>query len=328
MHFSVFTYPSIRVKHLHLCRLLHPDTLRSAFRLLTLSGFASFILPACILLLLQGCVFEQMDVAGMTPLVHVSSRYPASQHCLTLIAPLALHPARPGEVIVYDLRFDPAELIALDEEDIADRMFTSRADLPEGVERIALRTVRANRAPALAPLSVLKGADLARLQLDPERCLAHADTLRAAVGVREKVQRLFQQAAAMPPAQDPELALYDGFLPDADKRLLAEVRSTPPEQLATRAFAFRDPRYAELLFRYRARNWPHTLDADERARWDAFRRDRLTRSTPLTGLTLDEYAARLAQLRHDPGCARHQALFDQLAAWGRELVDEITPLST
>ncbi|HEX5306890.1 MAG TPA: exodeoxyribonuclease I [Dyella sp.] len=272
-------------------------------------------------------VFEQLDVAGMTPLVHVSSRYPASQHCLTLIVPLALHPARPGEVIVYDLRFDPAELIALDAEDIADRVFTSRADLPEGVERIALRTVRANRAPALAPLSVLKGADLERLQLDPERCLAHADTLRAAAGVREKVQRLFKQAAAMPAAEDPELALYDGFLPDADKRLLAEVRGTPPEQLATRAFAFRDPRYAELLFRYRARNWPHTLGADERARWDAFRRDRLTRSTPLTGLTLDEYAAHLAQLSDDPSLAHHHALFDQLAAWGRELADEITPLA-
>ena len=268
-------------------------------------------------------VFEQLDVAGMTPLVHVSSRYPASQHCLTLIAPLALHPARPGEVIVYDLRFDPTELIALDEEDIADRVFTSRADLPEGVERIALRTVRANRAPALAPLSVLKGADLARLQLDPERCLAHADTLRAAAGVREKVQRLFKQAAAMPAAEDPELALYDGFLPDADKRLLAEVRGTPPEQLATRTFAFRDPRYPELLFRYRARNWPETLDAEEHVRWGAFRQARLTRHTPLTGLTLDDYFARLGELRHDPAAQDKLPLLDQLQAWGEQLAHSI-----
>ncbi len=44
MHFSVFTYLLIRVKYLH-------------FRL----GFAVFILPACIFLLLQGCVLEQMD---------------------------------------------------------------------------------------------------------------------------------------------------------------------------------------------------------------------------------------------------------------------------
>jgi len=272
-------------------------------------------------------VFELLDVGGMTPLVHVSSRYPASQHCLTLIAPLALHPARPGEVIVYDLRHDPAELIALDEADIADRVFTSRADLPEGVERIALRTVRANRAPALAPLSVLKGADMDRLQLDVDRCLGHAATLREAVGLRDKVQRLFKQAAAMPPAEDPELALYDGFLPDADKRRLTEVRGTPPETLAAAGIAFRDPRYAELLFRYRARNWPQTLSAEERSRWEAFRRDRLTRHTPLTGLTLDDYFTRLAQMRHDPALAARQPLLDQLEAWGRQLADELQPLA-
>ncbi|HEU4662713.1 MAG TPA: exodeoxyribonuclease I, partial [Dokdonella sp.] len=208
----------------------------------------------------------------------------------------------------------------LDEDDIADRVFTSRADLPEGVERIALRTVRANRAPALAPLSVLKGADLARLQLDPERCLAHADTLRAAAGVREKVQRLFKQAAAMPAAEDPELALYDGFLPDADKRLLAEVRGTPPEQLADRGFTFRDPRYAELLFRYRARNWPETLDAIEHERWEGFRRRRLDTATPMTALTREQYFATIARLRAAPDLPpAHVPLLDALESWGREL---------
>src|SRR3546814_11358957 len=55
--------------------------------------------------------------------------------------------------------------------------------------------------------------------------------------------------------------------------------------LGTRAFPFRDPRYPELLFRYRARNWPETLDADEHMRWQNFRQARLTRHTPLTALT-------------------------------------------
>ena len=262
-------------------------------------------------------VFELLDVINMTPLVHVSSRYPASRHCLAVIAPLAAHPSRPGEVIVYDLATDPAELLALDEEDIADRVFTARADLPEDVQRIPLRTVRTNRAPALAPLSALKGVDHARLQLDLDRCLAHRDALHGAAGLAEKLRRVFARATDLPPPADPELALYAGFLPDADKRLLAEVRATPPAQLGQRAFPFRDPRYPELLFRYRARNWPHTLDASERARWDAFRQQRLTRPTPLTGLTLDEYFATLAALRtREPV---DTALLDALEAWGHEL---------
>lgn len=273
-------------------------------------------------------VFALLDVVAMTPLVHVSSRYPASRHCLTVIAPLAAHPSRPGEVIVYDLAVDPAEMLALDEDDIADRVFTARADLPEGIERIALRTVRTNRAPALAPLSVLQGIDHVRLQIDLDRCLRHRDALQAAEGLAEKLRRVFARATQMPPPDDAELALYNGFLPDADKRLLVQVRATPPAQLGERAFPFLDPRYPELLFRYRARNWPETLDAAEHARWESFRRERLIRPTALTGLTLDDYFTRLAELRRDPSAQGKFPLLDQLQAWGESLAAEVNyPLS-
>ena len=267
-------------------------------------------------------VFELLDLTAMTPLVHVSSRYPASRGCLAIIIPLAVHPARPGEIIVYDLAQDPCDLLALEVEDIIDRIFTARADLPEGVERIPLRTVHANRSPALAPLSVLKGVDLARLQLDVDRCLGYADQLRAATNLADKLRHIFQRAAELPPPEDPELALYGGFLPDGDKRLLREVRATPPEQLGSRTFDFRDARYPELLFRYRARNWPESLSAEERERWEAFRTQRLTRPTPLTTQTLSEYFAKLALLRHDPLGLDKGAVLDQLQVWGEQLAAE------
>ena len=148
----------------------------------------------------------------------------------------------------------------------------------------------------------------------------------SAEGLVEKLRRVFQRAADLPPPEDPELALYSGFLPDADKRLLAQVRGTPPAELGQRAFPFRDPRYPELLFRYRARNWPETLDAQEQARWQAFCHDRLHRHTPLTNLTLDEYFARIAALRTDPACSDKLPLLDQLQLWGEQLAAETTPL--
>ena len=267
-------------------------------------------------------VFELLDLTTKTPLVHVSSRYPASRGCLAIIIPLAVHPERPGEIIVYDLAQDPCDLLALEVDDIIDRIFTARADLPEGVERIPLRTVHANRSPALAPLSVLKGVDLGRLQLDVDRCLGYADQLRAAANLGDKLRRIFQRAAELPPAEDPELALYSGFLPDADKRLLREVRATPPEQLGSRKFEFRDARYPELLFRYRARNWPESLSAEERERWEAFRIRRLTQPTPLTSLTLADYFAKLELLRSDPLGRDKGAILDQLQAWGAQLAVE------
>ncbi|MCE5232979.1 MAG: exodeoxyribonuclease I [Mizugakiibacter sp.] len=264
--------------------------------------------------------FELLDVAGMTPLLHVSARYPASRGCLAVVAPLAMHPSQPNAVIVVDLDADPGTWLHLDPEEIADRLFTPRADLPEDVVRVPLKLVHANRSPALAPLSALKGVDTARLGLDLERCLAHGARLRAADGVAERVRRVFAQPEERG-AVDPELALYRGFAGDADRRVCATVRATPPAELGTRAFGFRDPRYAELLFRYRARNWPDTLDAGEAERWEAFRRERLTGETPLTTLNLEAYFAEIARLRAEPARApAEHALLDRLEQWGREIL--------
>jgi exodeoxyribonuclease-1 len=265
-------------------------------------------------------VFDLLDVVRQVPVLHVSSRYPASRGCLAMVMPLAHHPQQPNGVIVYDLDADPAPLLELDAADIADRVFVARADLPEGIERIPLKVIHANRVPALAPLSTLAGVDLARIALDHDRALRHAERLRGVAGLVEKVQAVFARTGEREPGGDPELGLYDGFLPDPDKRLLREVRGTPPEQLGRRTFAFCDGRCSELLFRYRARNWPQTLDAAEQARWDAFRRRRLETRTPLTGLTLEEYFATIARLRADPATAlAHMPLLDALESWGRDL---------
>ena len=264
-------------------------------------------------------VFAQVDVARMTPLVHVSSRYPATRGCLAVVVPLAMHPSLPNAVIAYDLDADPAPLLELDADDIADRVFTSRADLPEGVERIPLKAIHANRSPALAPLGVLRDTDHARIALDLPRALAHLERLRHADGLAEKVRQVFARGAARDETIDPELALYSGFPSDADKRLLREVRATPPAQLGQRRFAFADARYAELLFRYRARNWPDTLDAAETARWDAFRQRRLDTETPLTTLTREQYSATIAALRAaDEATPQCNALLDALEQWALE----------
>lgn len=261
--------------------------------------------------------FELLDVAHRTPVLHVSSRFPASRGCLALVVPLAVHATQPNAVIVYDLDADPTPLIELDADAIADRVFSARADLPDDVERIPLKLVHANRSPALAPLSVLSGVDLARIGLDPPRCLAHLERLQQQPGLAAKLQQVFanRYGDATP---DAELALYNGFIGDADKRLLRDVRATPPHQLAARAFAFRDPRLTELFWRYRARNWPEHLSHDEAARWQAFCRDRLERKTELTTLTFDDYFALIESLRADPAQSSQFALFDALQAYGDE----------
>lgn len=262
--------------------------------------------------------FQLLDVVHRTPVVHVSSRYPASRGCLAIVAPLAVHLQQPNAVIVYDLDADPTPLLDLDPEEIADRVFVSRADLPEEVERIPLKLVHANRSPALAPVNVLKDVDAGRIGLDSERAWRHLEMLNRDPGLASKVQTVFAAQPGYDPPADPELALYSGFLPDADKRLLGEVRQSSVEMLAATSIAFRDARYAELLFRYRARNWPASLTADESARWQEFRRRRLTTETPLTTLTLEQYFAMISQKRTEVPTSQ-LGLLDALEDWGRTL---------
>lgn len=49
-----------------------------------------------------------------------------------------------------------------------------------------------------------------------------------------------------------------------------------PAQLAQEPWPFDDERLPELLFRYRARNFPQTLDVAEQERWRLFCQQRLT----------------------------------------------------
>ena len=268
---------------------------------------------------------ELLDIAGMTPLLHVSSRYPAVRGFVAIVAPLAAHPSRPNSVIVVDLDADPTPLIELDADEVADRVFTPRADLPEGIERIPLKVVHTNRSPALAPLSVLRATDTERIALDVDRSQRHLEQLRGASGIAEKVRRVFARESPRerPPLSttDAELALYDCFFSDDDRLLLRSVRETPPGELGTRPFAFKDTRCAELLFRYRARNWPETLTADESARWQVMRRRRLETATPATPRTLDEYFAEIAEYRADETTTAEQlVVLDQLEVWGRTLL--------
>ncbi|HEY3521805.1 MAG TPA: exodeoxyribonuclease I [Rhodanobacteraceae bacterium] len=265
-------------------------------------------------------VFELLDVANMMPLLHVSQRYPAERGCVAVVAPIAEHPQRKNEIIVADLDPDPG-WSQFSAEEIRERLFVARGDLPQGEERVPLKTIHVNKSPALAPLSVLQGVDAARIRLDLDRCLAHLAALRTVEHLAERVRAAFAQEITRE-TPDPELALYAGFASDADRRRCTQVRATPPEQLGLRDFGFADAKYDELLFRYRARNWPRTLSQEEHARWLAHCRDTLVKETPLTTLTLEQYAAEIAALRARVPPGGKQILLDQLQVWAQQLSRE------
>jgi exodeoxyribonuclease-1 len=266
-----------------------------------------------------------LDVAGMTPVLHVSGKYSAARGSAALVAPICRHPQIDSRVIVFDLDADPEALLALDQDDIADRLYTPTADLPEGESRIPLKEIHLNRCPALVAFDHLRANDFARLRIDPELARRRVETLRAADGLAAKVRQVYARSREAR-VIDADAALYDGFVPDNDKRLFQKVRAAAPSALPAFAAQFEDSRLRELVFRYQARNWPESLDATQQARWDAYRHARLDSDIGLSEYSFETYNGTIASLRHAHAHdGRVQTLLDALQDWGNAIAASLPP---
>jgi exodeoxyribonuclease-1 len=245
-------------------------------------------------------VLDAFKLGSMTPVVHVSGMYPALNGNLAIVLPLCKHPANDNGVLVCDLSADPEPLLSLNVEEIRQRLFTASADLPEDVSRIPLKTVHVNKCPVVVPLSVLRAQDLTRWAIDLAICKRNTAKIAAADGFAEKLREVFTQA--FEPEHDPDLMLYSGgFFSPADKRTMDKIRSMSPERLAELRPIFADARLPDMFFRYRARNYPQTLNDQERQRWQAYCAKRLTDKDGGAGIVLEDYRQLLDALETQPG---------------------------
>ncbi|ELM3723469.1 exodeoxyribonuclease I [Edwardsiella piscicida] len=220
-------------------------------------------------------VAQLIDIAAMTPLVHVSGMFGALRGNTSLIAPLAWHPENKNAVIVCDLDSDITPLLTLDATALRERLYTPRSELGDAAP-VPIKLVHINKCPVLATEKTLLADNAARLGLDRQRCRDNLALLQQHSEIRDKVVSLFADAPPFPPSDDVDSQLYDGFFSDADRQAMQIIRATQPQNLPALDLRFSDPRITPLLFRYRARNYPATLDESERRRWQQHRQAMLT----------------------------------------------------
>lgn len=263
------------------------------------------------------------------PFVHVSSRYSGARSHLALAAAVAPHPVNRNSVIVADLGVDPADWAELPAEALRERLFARAGDAgdagdtdgtprPPRPPRPPLKELHLNKVPAVAPLAVVRAADAARLELDPAMAETRLAALRDVPGLATRVRAVYAPRERAQP-DDVDGALYHGFLPDADRNALIALRDA--DESALRAPPpLDDPRARELLFRFRARRHPGTLEPEEQAAWAAVVRERLRDGRPGMAGIADSRAriASLLEAGRDPELlARLGAHLDALAArWG------------
>lgn len=265
-------------------------------------------------------VVSQIDCFNRTPLVHVSSRFPAIHGCCSWIAPIGYHPTNRNAVIILNLAVDPSPLFDLSPEQIKEKMYLPNRMLAEGEARLPIKLLHVNKCPVVAPAKTLSEENAERLGIDRQKCLENLKKIKEYPGLESKLSAVFELERTEDIKHDPDHALYSGgFFNDSDRNKMEQIRQLPPEQL-DRDWQFQDPRLNTLLFRYRARNYPSTLNEDQLQQWQHHRQQRLIDPNPICSISLPQYMQELELLAEsNQQDANKLAIIKALYQYGQQI---------
>lgn len=230
---------------------------------------------------------QLLEPYGKQVLAHVSGKYPRRRYCFAPVVSVCAHPVNANAVVVADVSEDIEPLLDWPEERIQEALFSTDAE-----QRPPLKEVRLNRCPFLAPLSVIRNEDAARLGFDAEAAEQRRRLLRQP-GLADKIRRVYG-GQAQPAAQDVEAALYDGFIGDEDRNLCDRLQMALAQGRWLQQ-DYRDVRLLELAVRLKARSFSECLTDGEQAQWRSWVRSKIT-AADAPWRTLAEAQARLREV--------------------------------
>jgi len=222
------------------------------------------------------------------PFVYVSGRLDGEYNKATVSFPLTA--GKNGNVIVYDLRYDPTPYIDMSSKDLAKKLYATWEDRQaDDFVRLPIKELQYNHTPAVAPIGVLEqGEGWKKISLDEVTVTKHKSILLTAPGFAENIRSLFENREDFKKSPDPELQLYDGFVPDVDKMRIEKVRNSKETELSDFHPNFTDERLDPLLLHYKARNFPKSLAEDEVVAWEKWRSDKIIANLPAFATSLQK----------------------------------------
>ena len=228
-------------------------------------------------------VARLIDHPDVVPFLHVSPRLPAATGSASLFCSLGQVDRNRNRRECWDLRFDPEPWMDLDADAWAARRFVRNP--PAGTQRrwedlrLPIKSVHLNRVPVVLPEATLDQPGVAqRMVIDRDLVRRHADFLRRhAAAMHERLVEVVAATEGDFPARPAEEALYEGFVPPADRNALENwwgrargMRSRDEAVAHARdllGHRFEDARLSALVEGFVARNLPEALDGAARARW-------------------------------------------------------------
>lgn len=222
-------------------------------------------------------------VNGNGMLVHIDSVYSGLKEFAAITYPICVgnnHTAlNNNDVILVDLgREDFQDWINLPVDEIKSRIFSKKVDLEaRGVSRPGFNKIAINQCPTIANYKVVPVEKLEQLNISLETCQRNLEYLQNNPDIANNISRLFE--ANYPPMNDPDTSLYAGFIDKNDRFKLDNIRKN---KNFNEKHNFKDTKFHEMVFRYKARNFPSQLTDIELNKWEEYRMDRIKNGGSLT----------------------------------------------
>lgn len=225
-------------------------------------------------------VKKLVNLDNKKPFVYASGRYSSKYNKTTVVIPLTS--GRNGNVLVYDLRHNLEDILSEARE----------SDQPNSFFPV-VKELCFNKCPAVAPMNVLDTSDgWEKIGLSKDQIQKNLEVLLKHPEFAEQMREKYEDAPEFPPAVEPEAALYDGFLNEADRIKVSAVRNANENQLADFHPDFIDSRLPELLLHYKGRNYPQSLSEHEMEEYEKYRNERLEKQAP-------KFLAELEKIKDD-----------------------------
>lgn len=209
------------------------------------------------------------------PFIYTSGKYDTEFQKTTVVSMLFKHPRRES-AIVYDLRHDPSEWLAMSAEDLARHWAVRYGD---ELKPLPVKTMQYNRCPAIAPFAVLDDASKTRIgySVDFQKHLKQlsenqefGDKLLKVLDILEN-----EQQSRLELNDDVDTQLYDGFWGDHDRGELTTIRHADPQEFSELQVTIKNKRLREMMPLYKARNYPELLTPEEHEAWDLIRQKKM-----------------------------------------------------
>ena len=254
------------------------------------------------------------ELSQRKTMLHVSGMFPATQGCISAILPLITHPVNKNEVICYDLRHDPSAMLAMSVDEIIDNLYKPRAERDESHQHIALKGIHINKSPAVSPVNTLTPELAERWEINWDQIETNKQKLIADETLIRRLEEMYSRSREHDKT-DPDSALYAGFISNDDRKLCNQVLTSSPEKLSTWTPEFKSTRLQAFYPRYRARNWPETLNPQEQQKWKQFCQARLIDGEYGSSLTATQFQQRLEELALEDLSEREHKALGELVTW-------------